>query len=112
MKKFVSVILAVSMILSMSSTAFAVNVNDLAFRESSVEMDIAEINTDEIIGREYFISEEVLSNGICSKYTALNHTDGSVTYRYYENDIKVRKNTTSYQGLASIPCAIIGLRRV
>lgn len=91
MKKFVSVILAVSMILSMSSTAFAVNVNDLAFRESSVEMDIAEINTDEIIGREYFISEEVLSNGICSKYTALNHTDGSVTYRYYENDIKVRE---------------------
>lgn len=64
MKKFVSVILAVSMILSMSSTAFAVNVNDLAFRESSVEMDIAEINTDEIIGREYLISEEVLSNGI------------------------------------------------
>ena len=91
MKKFVSVILAVSMILSMSSTAFAVNVNDLAFRESSVEMDIAEINTDEIIGREYLISEEVLSNGICSKYTALNHTDGSVTYRYYENDIKVRE---------------------
>ena len=80
MKKFVSVILAVSMILSMSSTAFAVNVNDLAFRESSVEMDIAEINTDEIIGREYFISEEVLSNGICSKYTALNPNDASVTY--------------------------------
>lgn len=25
------------------------------------------------------------------KYTALNHADGSVTYRYYENDVKVRE---------------------
>lgn len=91
MKKFVSMILVASMILSMSVTAFAADVNDLAFRDSSVEMDVAETNTDEIIGREYLISEEVLSNGVNGKYTALNHADGSVTYRYYENDVKVRE---------------------
>lgn len=50
MKKFVSMILVASMILSMSVTAFAADVNDLAFRDSSVEMDVAETNTDEIIG--------------------------------------------------------------
>ena len=91
MKKFVSMILVASMILSMSVTAFAADVNDLAFLDSSVEMDVAETNTDEIIGREYLISEEVLSNGVNGKYTALNHADGSVTYRYYENDVKVRE---------------------
>lgn len=91
MKKVISLILVVSMFLSMSATAFAINVNDMAFHESSAEMNVAELNTDEIIGREYLISEEVLPNGVNSKATALNHSDGSVTYNYYENNIKVRE---------------------